>query len=252
MAIKDIKTNILKLNDIIKSLKKKNIDISDLTDNSALTDYESQKLRLAINQLKNSINYLQKNTTQISIFFDENNKNTNKKDLLISIINKLDISDFKLLESNISELINLISDLKIEEKRKIRINTSKIPIEIRDEILADINEMNNCFSAKCYRSVVILCGRIIEVLLHRKYYDATGMDILEKNPGIGLGKLIAKLSEKGIELQPGLTHQIHLINQVRIFSVHKKQTSFNPSESQTHAIMLFMTDTIDKLYLKKR
>ena len=111
-----------------------------------------------------------------------------------------------------------------------------------------MDELRKCFDLGCYRSCVILCGRVLEVCLHRKYFDSTGFDILEKNPGIGLGNLIAKMKEKGIELDPGLTQQIHLINQVRVFSVHKKLEAFNPSKDQAHAIILYTLDVIRKLF----
>src|SRR3989344_5078897 len=112
----------------------------------------------------------------------------------------------------------------------------KIPKEIYDEVRADIDEIQKCFNAGCFRSAAILCGRILETALHRKYFDVTGNDALEKSPGIGLGKLVAKLAEKNIEFDPGMTQQIHLINQTRIFTVHKQQTPFYPSKEQTHAI----------------
>ena len=82
------------------------------------------------------------------------------------------------------------------------------------------------------------------------YYETTGIDILEKNPGIGLGKLIAKLSEKNVGLEPGLSLQIHLVNQVRIFSVHKKQKPFYPTKEQAEAIALITVDAINKIIRK--
>ena len=113
---------------------------------------------------------------------------------------------------------------------------------------ADIAEMQKCFNAGCYRSTTILCGRILETALHRKYYEVTGKDILETNPGIGLGTLIAKLNDKNVEFDPGLTQQIHLINQVRIFSVHKKQNTFTPSSAQANAMVLYTMDVLEKMF----
>jgi hypothetical protein len=125
---------------------------------------------------------------------------------------------------------------------------SNLPPEIKEEVVADLQEMMRCYDSGCLRSAVILCGRILEIALQRKYYDATGIDILEKSPGIGLGKLIAKLTEKKVPLDPGLTQQIHLVNQVRVFSVHKKQSVFYPSKAQTQAIILYTTDILWKLF----
>lgn len=125
---------------------------------------------------------------------------------------------------------------------------SNIPVDINDQINADISELKKCFKMHCYRSVVILCGRILEIILHRKYYEVTGRDLLEKSPGIGLGNLIAKLIDKDVMLDPGLKQQIHLINQVRIFSVHKKKQPFYPSRAQAQAMILFTMDTLEKIF----
>lgn len=125
-----------------------------------------------------------------------------------------------------------------------------IPSDIKPEISADFEEMNRCFSARCYRSSIIICGRILEVALHRKYFEVTGNDLLEKAPGTGLGNLIAKLAENKVDIDPALGNQIHLINQVRIHSVHAKQKAFVPSKDQAKAIMLYTMDVVSKLFDK--
>jgi hypothetical protein len=71
---------------------------------------------------------------------------------------------------------------------------------------------------------------------------------METSPGIGLGKIIAKLTERNIRFDPGLTQQIHLINQVRISSVHTKKDSFYPSKGQTQAMILYTLDVLRKLF----
>src|SRR3989338_4875767 len=124
---------------------------------------------------------------------------------------------------------------------------SNTPLDIKSDIKADIDELNKCFSNSCYRSSIILCGRLLETALHRKYYELTKTDLLEKSPGIGLGNIISKLKENNIQLDPGLTNQIHLINQVRVFSVHKKKEAFYPTKEQAHAIILYTIDVLDRL-----
>lgn len=124
----------------------------------------------------------------------------------------------------------------------------RLPFEIHDDVSADLNEIQRCMDAKCYRSAVILCGRVMETALHRKYYDVTQNDLLEKSPGIGLGNLIAKLAEHNVKLDPALSNQVHLINQVRIHSVHQKKDAFAPSAAQAQAIVLYTTDILEKLF----
>lgn len=155
----------------------------------------------------------------------------------------------------ILKIENLAKQLRLPEKKQptpgrtgmLNFEVSNLPEEIRSDVTADIEELSKCFTSGCYRSCVILCGRILETALHRKYYDSTGNDILEKSPGIGLGNLVGKMKDQNISFDPGLSQQIHLINQVRIFSVHKKQEAFYPSKDQTQAIILYTLDVVRRM-----
>ena len=149
-------------------------------------------------------------------------------------------------------MVNHVASLaaKIKAEDKPSFSLAFVPIDIQSDINADIDEMQRCYSAGCYRSVVILCGRLLETALHRKYFDATGNDLLEKAPGTGLGNLIAKRKESNIDLDPALTNQIHLINQVRVYSVHIKKDAFSPSREQAHAMMLYTLDSLGKIFKK--
>ncbi|MSR85945.1 hypothetical protein EXS74_00950 [Candidatus Woesearchaeota archaeon] len=154
-----------------------------------------------------------------------------------------DVRTMLLIISRMDELIG-----EVKEKEEMKFNITRIPEDVQGEVLADLEELRKCYDTKCYRSCIILCGRLLEVGLHKKYYQTTGVDILEKHPDIGLGNLIAKLLEKGVKLDPGLTQQIHLIINVRISSVHKKKDVFKPSKAHTNAIILFTLDTLEKLF----
>lgn len=156
-------------------------------------------------------------------------------------------------EKNIEEMFKILE--KIEKiaklpssERRISFKIPNLPDDINDDIRADIKELERCYKSNCLRSSIILCGRVLESALHRKYYEITKIDLLEKAPGIGLGKIIAKLKEKNIEIEPGLMQQIHLINQVRVFSVHKKPNLFKPSKKQTEAIILYTLDVLEKMF----
>lgn len=149
----------------------------------------------------------------------------------------------------IQDINNTLNKLKdVQKQEQISFEIQNLHPDIKDEILADLRELNKCYNSGCYRSTVIICGRILETALHRKYYEITGNDALEKTPGIGLGNLIAKLMEKNVKFDPGLTQQIHLINQVRISSVHKKQDPFYPTQMQAHAIILYTLDSVRKMF----
>ncbi len=175
---------------------------------------------------------------EISLLVDDIDKNykNNKINDSISSVNK------------INNLLNNIHINENETKSEISFKIPKLPDEIRADVSADILEMQKCYKAELFRSAAILCGRILEIALHRKYFEVTETDILEKHPEIGLGNLIAKLVEKGVHFDPGLTQQIHLINQVRVHSVHKKQEVFIPSKMQTQAMILYTMDALEKLF----
>ena len=105
-------------------------------------------------------------------------------------------------------MLEMVKGLDVGEsptvaQTSIDFRVTKLPDDIRSEVTADISELSKCFSSGCYRSCIILCGRVLETVLHRKYYDATGHDILEKSPGIGLGNLIGKLKDHARSNRPG-------------------------------------------------
>lgn len=181
---------------------------------------------------------------------DENNRA-----LILEILNQsqkikkgITKEGIKKILAEISKNLKSIKAVKIVENDISFIQIPKVPEAIAAEIAADLNELRKCFLASAYRSCVVLCGRVMETALHRKYYEVSGQDLLETAPNIGLGNLIAKLKEKNVKIDPGLTQQIHLINQVRVFSVHSKKEAFYPSREQAQATILFTLDVLKKLF----
>ncbi len=169
---------------------------------------------------------------------------------IASLVNEIDSLYREKKLDKIIDAAEALSKIPFAQKAVsgLKIAVPKVPLEIYSEIKADVNELEKCFNSDCYRSAIILCGRVLETSLHRKYFDLTGKDILETNPGIGLGNLIAKLMEKGFEFGPGVSEQIHLINQVRVYSVHKKQSAFQPTKEQAQAIILYTMDIVKKIF----
>lgn len=166
---------------------------------------------------------------------------------ILSLVNGLSgAQDLGVLKETTDRIIELGAD-QPEERSSIA-QPPNVPADIADEVLADYREMLQCLNSGSYRSAVILCGRILETVLHRKYYEVTGNDLLEKSPGIGLGSLVSKLAEKDVVVDPALGNQIHLINQVRVHSVHHKKQAFVPSKQQAHAIILYTLDVVSKFF----
>jgi len=148
----------------------------------------------------------------------------------------------------LQKVYGIVPELNFSEEKEKNFYLPSVPKDIYYEVKTNFDELETCFNNKCYRSTLILCGKILEIVLHRKYFEVTGNDLLEKSPDIGLGNLIAKMHEKGLYLDPGLPQQIHLINQLRVFSVHKKGQTFTPSKAQAHASILYTLDVVKKLF----
>lgn len=227
----------MNVNGVIKQLRDALILLKSRQVNSKLliNDFKSQQFNALKSSIEFSVGFLEKELAKKGIMMNQ------KFDLLK---NSEDV-DKRLVA--LDDISGLFAGLD-EQDCGLVLPQICLPVDVRDEMLADFDELKKCFDAGCFRSSVILCGRLIETALHRKYFEIAGNDLLEKSPGLGLGNLLAKIDEKGVKLDPGLTNQIHLINQVRIYSVHKKQQTFNPSKTQAQAIILYTTDVLKKLF----
>lgn len=247
MPAADLKKIIETLENDLISIAYHKIDIKEKPKDIAY-DFKTKKtdgLKLSIYR---NIDFIERKILDLI----SNSKDTSKIIKLLSLSselkNNLNKHNIKGILLVLDHLKKEIKNLDIKTIEKLDFKMPKLHPDIKEEIIADLNELKKCYDNQCCRSVVIICGRIMETVLHRKYYEVTGNDILEKNPGIGLGNMIAKLKDKNIKFDPGLTQQIHLINQLRIFSVHKKQDVFYPTREQAHAMILYTLDAIRKLF----
>jgi len=240
-----LKDNLLRLKNSLNKAKELGVDPKKVASSASLIDYKEKRKEHYHNVIKSCFRSLKEEfeKTGVGGIGFKSNLNNIERSYLNGEIDKAIENNEKILNSvqGLDEISKINGDLNVE----LRAN---IPLEIKKEIEEDFKEIKKCFGAGCYRSVMVLCGRILEIALHRKYYDATGVDILEKSPGIGLGNLIAKLKEKDVRLDPGITQQVHLVNQIRVFSVHKKKEEFNPSKEQCHAMILYTMDILSKLF----
>lgn len=273
MVLNQLARTLNQLKSNVDKIIEKDIDISKPFDfTKTLYDFKERKnsyivtsfennlkelQRLAVNLLQahqhdeikfSEIKHIMDLIKQIKSYKNENTKE-NKTDEIKNCIDKIGhvVASLNIDAATPASSTNTARN-NLETRFRINFNLDKLPDEIKSELQADLEELQKCYYSNCYRSSVIICGRILEMALHRKYFEVTGFDILEKNPGIGLGNLIAKLRDKNVELDPGLTQQVHLINQVRIFSVHKKKTAFYPTKPQTQAIILYTVDILNKMF----
>ena len=232
MSIKNLKNSVNRLqNNLISSLYYKDKDEKGL------------RLRNYASLAKSNLKFIEENFWKSSQEIKDVDERLEFSVLLHRLKITGDIKEILKISSEMEEILK-----ETDSKKDLNFKIPRVHDDVKGELVADIEELKICYNAKCYRSCIIICGRLLEIGLHRKYFETTNRDILETNPGIGLGSLVAKLIEKEVKLDPGLTQQIRLINNVRIFSVHKKQRPFYPSKSQAHATILFTLDILEKLF----
>jgi hypothetical protein len=249
----DFKKNLVNLKNAIDNAVSREIDLSkEVEKDKIVYDFKEKQKEYHKKAVENTLKFVKSNSLELNQLIKFDNRNAQGVNELLELMSELESKDIQALSKTISKMISIADRLNFPKRdlEKLFPAPDFIPADVKEEIVADINELNKCFNAGCYRSVVILCGRLLETALHRKYFETTGKDILEKNPGIGLGNLIGKLAEKNVKFDPGLTQQIHLINQVRIFSVHKKKEAFYPNKDQANAMVLYTLDVLGKMFRK--
>jgi len=247
----DFNKNLLDLQNAISLAAKHKIDLNQKPENEkSLYDYDEKQKIYYLNNLTSHLKLLKSDSISLPQLVKNDVRNQPYVNQILELMPELESKDLQKLDKTLKKIISISKQMNIpkEDLEKTFEIPTNIPADISSEIKADINEMNRCFNNECYRSSIILCGRLLETALHRKYYELTQNDLLEKSPGIGLGNIIAKLKDKNIPLDPAITNQIHLINQVRIFSVHKKKEAFYPSKQQTQATILYTLDILEKLF----
>ncbi len=249
MSLEEFKHRLDDVKNTVDKIIFGNVSLSNSSAQPTVIDFDANKKEHLKRLYFSSLVALKKH----SYFFKDHLFNDTVNELHVDKICKTlaeleSVADPNKIKLLLQRMQSAVDQLKIPEDKKLHFKLTKISEEIRSEVFADLDELEKCFNAECYRSAVIIAGRILETALHRKYFEITNNDLLEKAPGIGLGNVIAKMAEQNIKLDPGLPNQIHLINQVRIFSVHKKQEAFCPSRAQTHAIILYTLDVVEKLF----
>jgi len=242
---------LINLQNSVSLAIKHNIDLNKKLDKEkSLYDYEEKQKIYYHNTLESNLKLVKSDSLELPQLTKHDIRNQPFVNQILELMPELDNKDLNKIQKTVTKMLLITKQLNFpkQDLEKTFTIPTNIPQEIKSEIKADINELNKCFNNQCYRSSIILCGRLLETALHRKYYELTKNDLLEKSPGIGLGNIIAKLKEKNMQLDPAITNQIHLINQVRIFSVHKKKEAFYPSKQQTQATILYTLDILEKLF----
>lgn len=246
-------TSLIRLKEAVDTALKNRISMQKVDPEKAIYNFDKKKEQYFIDAVHTNKRVLRQDSQKLKDAISHNPANEVPAVKMLVLVNQLEKEeDLNKMKDIISMIQLLYSQLNLPPESDVLKMSRKLsfPEEIREEMHADLKELDLCFRNGCLRSATIICGRLLETALHRKYFEETGVDLLEKSPGIGLGKIIAHFDEKKIHIDPALKQQIHLINQVRIFSVHKKQETFYPSPEQAHAIVLYTLDVLGRMFEK--
>lgn len=245
-----LKGTLLELKDIINNVLSRKIDFSTRIVGDEF-NFKRREREYYAREIENTMKKLEAVLSESFVVAPMEKRALTEASVKIKELKKMiNFKDFLKAIVAIEEIFDIVPDIKIADSDlpKGEFHLPYVPREIYAETKASFDELVKCYEHNCYRSALILCGRILEIALHKKYFDLTGKDLLIKSPDIGLGSLVLKFKEQGVNLDPGLSNQIHLINHLRIASVHKKRRPFNPTKSQTKASILYTLDILKKLF----
>ncbi|MFH1823588.1 MAG: hypothetical protein ABH817_02645 [archaeon] len=246
-----IKSQINSLKNVLENVIAKKIDLTDFNPKKVSFDFKEKQKEYYSKEIDSKLNNIR---VIINREISTNPRDTTNLKRILDLIDNISKLLLNKGTPNLREVIKLLvhaqefAPKNITPERTTEFELPNLPEEIKKEARANFEELKTCFENKCYRSVLILCGTLLEISLHRKYFDLTKIDLLEKAPDLGLGKLILKLREKGFEFDPGISQQIHLINQLRVYTVHKKHQVFTPSHAQANACILYTLDILKKIF----
>jgi len=159
----------------------------------------------------------------------------------------------RLISSLRGFLPTTLLDLEVNEDEILR----RVPKDLREEIKSDFAEIRKCFSVQAYRASIAFCGRILESILGRRYYEEkkkqntklTPQDVENELANLSFGKIIEKCRSVGLLTnQPDVESYADLINKVRILSIHHKPARFVPGPDAVKGTINFMSEVITKLY----
>ena len=155
----------------VEGAVKHDVDLNeDIDSEKALYDFKTSQKKNIQDRFERALKSLVKSSSEL------NNLQLNK--LVSKISPGLALEE---LNKIINEIASLAVKLEVPSEDKLVKIPKRVPSDIRDDIVLDLEELERCYEHRLYRSSVILCGRVLETALHRKYYEATGRDILEKN-----------------------------------------------------------------------
>jgi len=135
----------------------------------------------------------------------------------------------------------------------------RLPSPLRAEVAQDFVEVQRCYEAGAYRAAISFCGRILEVVLGRKYFEERrksqpsldGSQIEGEIAGLTIGQILKRCKEIGLQITyPGLDDYANLINRTRVPAIHHKGAPlFLPGPNAARGVVELTVEVIKDLYV---
>lgn len=177
-------------------------------------------------------------------------------DLIDTMLKGIEDIERNVQEASTENLDEEVRSLRIDfselsgslpvEQIMFLVDFSNIPQEIREETKLDFEEMRICYNSGAFRSAIIMCGRVLELQLAKKYFDSTGVDPIEQKWQLGF--LIGKCSERNVITDSAVGDICNFINHSRIGSVHASHAIHRPIQEETKSVIEFTISLLRRLY----
>jgi hypothetical protein len=161
--------------------------------------------------------------------------------LVAKIQQALELSLSRLARAQTTRQSDSAGELaQVAERAKTEICADAV---YRDDLVASLREMRECFEAGCYIAVMGLGGKILELGLKQRMIDLD----FKFDDNWMLGTLVSKLGSLPQEyVDPALGNLVNIINQSRIPAVHAKRAIPIPSRDQAVMVVAAVIDVLNR------
>lgn len=155
----------------------------------------------------------------------------------------------EVLDADVIGIRSLVSEISGSmpiEQIMFLVDLSGVPQEIREELKLDLEEMQIGYNAGAIRSTLGMCGRVLELVLARRYFEARGIDPITQKWHLGL--LIRKCFEDHVITDEAIGDICNLINRSRIGSVHSVSRLYKPSQDEAKPVVEFTINLVKTFF----
>ncbi len=114
---------------------------------------------------------------------------------------------------------------------------------VREDIQHDLAELRACIASDLPRATLAMCGRVVENSLRLTFFRETGAELPEDAT---VGRMIARIREERLYVDPGLKNAWNIINAQRIVGVHAKEGHPIPSRVMVLCVAYATVESVER------